>query len=239
MTSRIVARAGGRSARAIDPVPGHHLAAGRLELRDERRRHGGRTATGHRPADRVGVEPEDQPEAGAERVIEAAAWSAPRCRRRARAPRRRRTGRGPGRASSAAPADRTAASPADVGARGRPAGAARRRASRHPARAARTAAATRGHPRPGRRPSPPPTARARPSAHRRAGARPARPDGSSSTPRAARSIVVKNGEASVSGRIVEHMSWRNPGRVRAIVRVPPPAHRPPRRHGPSARHGPA
>ena len=44
-----------------------------------------------------------------------------------------------------------------------------------------------------------------------------------STPWAARSIGRKNGEASVSGRIVEQMSWRNPGRVSSSVRVPPPA----------------
>ena len=33
----------------------------------------------------------------------------------------------------------------------------------------------------------------------------------------------KNGEAMVSGRIVEQTSWRNPGRVSSAVRVPPPA----------------
>jgi hypothetical protein len=45
----------------------------------------------------------------------------------------------------------------------------------------------------------------------------------SSTPRAARSTLRKNGEAMVSGKIVEQTSWLNPGRVSSAVRVPPPA----------------
>ena len=44
-----------------------------------------------------------------------------------------------------------------------------------------------------------------------------------STPRATRSTDRKNGDASVSGRIVEQMSWRNPGSVSSMVLVPPPA----------------
>ncbi len=35
-------------------------------------------------------------------------------------------------------------------------------------------------------------------------------------------MVRKNGDAAVSGRIVEHTSWRNPGSVSSSVRVPPP-----------------
>ena len=35
--------------------------------------------------------------------------------------------------------------------------------------------------------------------------------------------MAKNGEAMVSGRIVEQTSWRNPGSVSSAVRVPPPA----------------
>jgi hypothetical protein len=44
----------------------------------------------------------------------------------------------------------------------------------------------------------------------------------SSTPRAAQSTVRKNGDAATSGTIDEHTSWRNPGSVSSMVRVPPP-----------------
>ena len=54
-----------------DPLTGHELAAGRLELRHERRRHGVRPTADHRPADRVGVCREDEPERGTQRAIEA------------------------------------------------------------------------------------------------------------------------------------------------------------------------
>ena len=35
--------------------------------------------------------------------------------------------------------------------------------------------------------------------------------------------VLKKGEATAKGRMVEHTSWRNPGRVSSWVRAPPPA----------------
>ena len=60
----------GRSASVVDPMAGDDLAAGRLQLGDERRRHGRRAAADHRPADRVGIGREDEPERGAQRAIE-------------------------------------------------------------------------------------------------------------------------------------------------------------------------
>ena len=66
-----MARAGGRSARDVTRWFGHDLAAGRLELGDQRVRDGRRPAPGHRPADRMGVGREDQPERGTQRAIEA------------------------------------------------------------------------------------------------------------------------------------------------------------------------
>ena len=79
----------------VDPVAGHDLAAGRLELRDERRRR--RPAAPPRtigqPTAWANVR-EDQPERGTQRAIEAEHRVRRDRRRTAPAPRRRRTGRG-------------------------------------------------------------------------------------------------------------------------------------------------
>ena len=241
MTSRSD-RARRRQVReSVDPVAGHDLAAGRLELRDERRR--------RRPAHRRGPSasrprgrrvPRTSPNA----ALSGRSSGEHRVRRDPGEQRSRRVAVEPVAGQAARRAQRRQPepqpAPADVGARGRPAGGARRRASRHRARAARTAAATPGRPRrPERRPWPPPTARARPRGPPSSGWATGASGWTSSTPRAARSIVGKNGEASVSGRIVEQTSWRNPGSVSSVG--PRPAAGlvgAPRRRGPSARHGP-
>ena len=70
---------------------------------------------------------------------------------------------------------------------------------------------------------PPPNARGRAARPPSSGWATGASGWTSSTPRAARSSEAKNGEASVSGRIVEQTSWRNPGSVSSAVRVPPPA----------------
>ena len=207
-----------------DPMARDDLAAGRLQLRDERVGDRARPAADHRPADRVGVGREDEPERGTQRAIEAEHRVGRDPPNRARAglvaePAARQPARRPERRAA-----RTGRAPAGGAAGGRPAGGAPARASRRRARAARTAAARRR-----------PSARRGPSAvaatdRSRTAARPPSSGWAtgasgwmSSTPRAARSIERKNGEAIVSGRIVEQTSWRNPGRVSSAVRVPPPA----------------
>ena len=170
----------------------------------------------------MGVEPEDQPERGAERVIE----RQHRVRRDAGEERSRRVAVEPVAGQAARRAQRRQPEPQH-----------RQRMSRHvDDRPEQLAAELPGIPH--ERPEQPPPR----AAIRRPGAAAVAATDRSSTTAAptvervrdrrvrvdeldpARGQVDrgKNGEASVSGRIVEHMSWRNPGRVSSIVRVPPP-----------------
>ena len=88
--------------------------------------------------------------------------------------------------------------------------------------AGRAAAGRRPRRGPGCPRSPRPSPRPPRPARRPAGGR-TRPWGCSSvTPRAARSMLVKNGEDAASGWTAEHTSCRKPGRVSSAVRQPPP-----------------
>ena len=183
-------------------MAGHDLAA---ERRGARRRGpsaiAADAAADHRPADRVGVQPEHEPERRASAAGRAASieWAASPANS-ARAASAREADRARPRRRAAARAARTA--PAASGWRGKwttgpRSSAASSSASR---RAARTAAARRvrrGAEAVGglRRPS----ARGPPPGRRRAGGRPGRRDGRARRPCAARSSVRKNGEASASG----------------------------------------
>ena len=195
-----------------------------LELRHERGRHARpprRGSSASRPRARRSRGPARRRHSPGDR---GGAWNAPRSRRTARAPPRRRSVPAPAPPSSGARAGRSASAQADGEERGRPGGGSPRRACERRGRAARKPEARHAH-RPHRVRSRwrPGIARGQPHARRRAGGRPARPGGRRSTPCAARSIDSKKGEATVSGRIVEHTSWRKPGRVSSAVRVPPPA----------------
>ena len=183
-------------------------------------------AADHRPADGVGERRQDQPERGTQRAIEAE-------HRVGGDPGEQGPGRlvaepcrGPGPSPTAAPAARTG--PCASGWRGdvddrpeqllRP--SLRRVADERPEQPrARPARRRRRDPRRSRATDRSRTAARPPSSGCATGAS----GGCSSTPRAARSIVRKNGDAIVSGTIVEQTSWRNPGSVSSAVRVPPPA----------------
>ena len=204
-------------------MAGHDLAAGRPQLRHERIGEDAGAAADHRPADRVGVRSQHEPERRGQRPIE----------------REHRMGRDPGeQRTSLVAIEAVAGQPSADHSAGQPETGQRQGMPRHvddwseelgrqllrrPARAARRAVARRAHrPRRARPRWPPRIARARRPGRRRADGRSGASGWISSTPRAARSIVRKNGEATVSGRIVEQTSWRNPGRVSSAVRVPPP-----------------
>ena len=207
-------------------MPDGDLPAERPELRGQRVGDGRRAAADHRPADGMGVHPEDQPERRRQRPRPAAASSARRGRRT-----------GP---AAPSPRNRARAS-AGRRAQGRqPEAGQGQRVARHvddgPQQLAATACPRRALSGPNRR-APGPRVVGRRRGRRRRRHRPlqddrARPASSawatgasgwmSSTPCAAQSTVRKNGEATVSGTIVEHTSWRNPGRVSSWVRVPPP-----------------
>ena len=228
----------------VDPLAGDDLAAEAAELGRQGIGHGQRPAADHRPAHRVGVHAEDEPERSRQRPVERDASSAPQARRTAPAPARRGIGSGPAPRPSAAPAGRIARAPAGGAGRGRRAGAAPRTASARRVPADRTAAATRGRRRsadPGqaRRRSPRTSAPARPRGRRPARGRAARRDGSSSTPWASQSIVRRNGEASGQRQDRRADVVAEPGEGQ--LRGPGPAtdrRRPPRRPGPIGRHGP-
>ena len=207
-------------------MPDDDLAAERRGSRRPARRRGPPSRRGPSASRRRGrtvprTSPNDADSGASSGSIECAASPA----NRARAPSPRNRDAGQARPPSAGPAARSGPGPAGGAARGRPAAAARCDSS--PAsrlsgpNSRRQARASWASPKAGRR-SPPRTARGRRPGPASARGPPARPGWTSSTPCAAQSTVRKNGEATVSGTIVEHTSWRNPGSVSSWVRVPPP-----------------
>ena len=226
MTSRRT-RARRRQLReSVDPVAGDELAAGRT--RAPRR---APSATAAAPPRTIGQPtawayvPEHQPERGARAGGRAASIECAEIpAKRARAARRRepvagQAARRPQRRQAEA-RQRQRMARHD----GRPAGGAPGELARRRGRAGRTAAATRGRPAPraARRGRHRPLEHDRPAAVERVGDRGVRVDRARRRARRGRSSG-RTARRRVSGRIVEHMSWRKPGRVSSIVRVPPPA----------------
>ena len=241
MTSSRTARAGGRSASAADPMAGHELAAGRLELGDERRRDGARPAADHRPADRVGVRREHQPERGTQRAIEAEHRVGRDPGEQRAGGLARRTGRGRDPAPTAAPAARSGRAPADGAGRGRPAGGS--------PRPSLPASRTSG---PNRPPPGPPIRPAEPGRGRRH--RPLEDDRPPAVERVRDRGVGVDQLDAVGGEVDRPEERRGEGQAAGSsstrrggsrgVSAPRSGsrHRPsrrPRRRGPSARHGPA
>ena len=203
--------------------------------------HGPTPAADHRPADRVGIGREDQPERGTQRAIEAEhrVGGDPGEQR----PRRLvlGTGRGPARAPTAAPAARSGPAPAGAAGRGRPAAGSpgpslstsrtsgpNNRAPRPPVRPAETLGGGRDRPLEHRRP--PAIERMRDRRIRvdqldAAGGQVHGPR------RTARRVPAAGSSSTCRG------GTRGASAPSSASRRRPSG--PPRRRGPSARHGPA